>query len=89
MSTSRRTWPLRIVATVFVTLAGATGCSSILSPHSDIEISKRYPVGNHPTPECVDAAKRATYWCERGTTRADPDSQGKCLKAQWEHARLC
>jgi hypothetical protein len=78
----------RICAGILALLLGASGCS-LMSPHSDIEISKRYPVGNSPSPECLDAAKRATYWCERGTPRSDPDAQGKCLKAQWDHSREC
>lgn len=69
-------------------LAGVTGCVDF-SPHSDIEISKRYPVGNSPSAECLNAAKRATYWCERGVPRSDPEAQGKCLKAQWDHAHEC
>lgn len=84
MSASRGTWSLRIVA-VCVTLASAAGCA----PHANIEISKRYPVGNHPTPECVDAAKRATYWCESGATTASPDVLSNCSKARWDHARAC
>jgi len=84
MSASRTTWSLRIVA-VFVTLASATGCA----PHANIEISKSYPVGNDPTPECVDAAKRATYWCESGATHASPDVQSRCSQARWDHARAC
>lgn len=84
MSASRRTRSLRIVA-VFATLASATGCA----PHANVEISKGYPVGNHPTPECVDAAKRATYWCESGLTASSPEVQSNCSKARWDHARAC
>lgn len=84
MSASWRTRSVGIVA-VFATLASATGCT----PHANVEISKGYPVGNHPTPECVDAAKRATYWCESGLTGSSPEVQSNCSKARWDHARAC
>lgn len=84
MNASGNTSLLRRVA-VALLLAGVTGCA----PHSDIEISKRYEVGSHPSAECLDAAKRATYWCERGVPRSDPDAQSKCSKARWDHARAC
>jgi hypothetical protein len=84
MNASRRTWSLWIAA-VFVTLASATGCAS----YANIEISKSYPVGNHPTPECLDAAKRATYWCESGVTTSSPEVQSNCSQARWDHARAC
>jgi len=84
MSAFRRNWSLRIVA-FCVTLASATGCA----PHANIEISKGYPVGNHPTTECLDAAKRATYWCESGVTGSSPEAQSNCSKARWDHARAC
>jgi hypothetical protein len=70
---------------VAAALAGLSGCVD----YSKVEISKRYPVGNSPSPECLDAARRATYWCEHGVPRSDPDTQDKCLKAQWAHARAC
>jgi hypothetical protein len=72
---------------VVAAAAGLAGCA--LNDYSKVEISKRYPVGNNPSPACLDAARRATYWCERGVPRSDPDAQGKCLDAQWDHARAC
>ena len=77
-----------ICAVILALLVSVSGCS-LLSPHSDVEISKHYPVGNSPSEKCVDAAKRATYWCEHGVPRSDPDASGKCHKAQWDHAREC
>ena len=87
MNAHRRNRNLAVLVGL-TSLAGVTGCA-ILSPHSDIEISERYPVGNSPSAQCLDAAKRATYWCERGVPRSDPEAQGKCLRAQWDHAREC
>jgi hypothetical protein len=87
MKPAPRTRMLRIAAALAL-LAGVPACS-VLTPHSDIEISKRYPVGNSPSEKCLDAAKRATYWCERGVPRSDTEAQGNCLKAQWDHAREC
>jgi hypothetical protein len=84
MKTSAVSRVAQIVALV-AAVAGLSGCVD----YSKIEISKHYPVGNSPSPECLDAARRATYWCERGVPRSDPDTQGKCLKAQWDHARAC
>jgi hypothetical protein len=84
MRAPQRTRILRMLA-VAAALAGLSGCVD----YSKVEISKRYPVGNSPSPECLDAARRATYWCEHGVPRSDPDTQDKCLKAQWEHARAC
>lgn len=63
--------------------------SCSLSPHSNVVISKRYEVGNSPSAECLDAAKRATYWCESGATHASSDVQSNCSKARWDHARAC
>ncbi len=63
------------------------GCS--LSPHANVEIHKRYEVGNNPSAECLDAAKRATYYCESGATHASSDVQSNCSKARWDHARAC
>jgi hypothetical protein len=73
---------------IVVLAAGVAGLSGCVD-YSKVEISKRYPVGNNPSPKCLDAARRATYWCERGYLRSDPDAQGKCLDAQWAHARAC
>lgn len=86
MSAALRTRCLWIFV-VFGAVVALSGCS--LNDYSKVEISKRYPVGNHPSPECLDAARRATYWCERGVPRTDADAEGKCLKAQWDHARAC
>jgi len=76
------------IAAALALLAGVSGCE-VLKPYSDIEISKHYPVGNSPSEKCLDAAKRATYWCERGVPRSNTEVQGNCLKAQWDHAREC
>ena len=83
---------LRIIrsARVIVLLAPllvTAGCS--LSPHSDVAIHKRYEVGNSPSPECLDSAKRATYWCESGAAHMSSDVQSRCSQARWDHARAC
>ena len=70
-----------------LSLAGAAGCT--LKPHADVEISKRYEVGNSPSAECLDAAKRATYWCEGSARQMSTEAQSNCSKARWDHARAC
>jgi len=87
MKPAPRTMILRIAAALAL-LAGMSGCE-VLKPYNDIEISERYPVGNSPSEKCLDAAKRATYWCEKGVPRSNTEVQGNCLKAQWDHAHEC
>lgn len=86
MKTPRKSRFARTVV-LLAPLLVAAGCS--VTPHADVEIHKRYEVGNSPSPECLDAAKRATYWCERGVPRSDPEAQSNCSKARWDHARAC
>lgn len=86
MIASRKTWSFGLICAV-LSFTGAAGCS--LKPHEDVEIHKRYELGNSPSAECVDAAKRATYWCEGSARHTSADVQSKCSTARWDHARAC
>jgi hypothetical protein len=77
---------LRLALVAMATLASIAGCKS----YQNVEINtQKYPIGNSPSPACIDAAKRATYWCEHGRAYPGPAVEGECNKARWDHAREC
>lgn len=85
MNAIRRIRPLAIAA-LAVPLAFFAGCVN----WAEMPISKDFPVGANPTPECVQAAKEASYYCApKHQGIANAEGQFKCDKARWEHARKC
>lgn len=79
------TRPLAIAALAapLVLLAGCVNWDAV-------PISDDFPVGASPTPECVRAAKEASYYCARKHQgAANAEGQYKCNQARWEHARKC
>ena len=84
--TRRPSLPFRLALVALATLAGIAGCKS----YENVEINTRkYPIGNSPSPACVDAAKRATYWCEHGVAHPGVSVEQNCQEARWDHAREC
>jgi len=57
--------------------------------YDKVEIIERYRVSPNALPECVAAAKRASYWCGRRIPYSDPYFIDRCLSAEWEHRRAC
>jgi hypothetical protein len=61
-----------------------------MTPDYDkVEIIERYQVSPNALPECVAAAKRASYWCGRGVPIGDAFYSDRCLSAGWEYRRAC
>ena len=84
--TRRPARSFRLALVAIATLAGIAGCKS----YENVEINTRkYPIGNSPSAACIDAAKRATYWCEHGVANPGVAVEGECNKARWDHAREC
>lgn len=76
----------RLTAAVLVApLLALTGCAVNID---EVPISESFPVGSHPTPECVRAAKEASYYCPR-TSPTNTEAQFKCDHMRWEYARKC
>jgi len=69
-------------------LALAAGCS-VTPDYSSVEIIERFKVGPNALPECVAAAKRASYWCGRHIPPGDQFYSDRCLAAQWDYRRAC
>lgn len=83
MKAPRRVRPLRI-AVLAASIVALAGCANI----DEVPISDSFPVGSNPTPECLRAAKEASYYCAHATA-ANAEGQFKCNKARWEHAGKC
>lgn len=72
-----------------IALAALAGGCSVAPSYDKVEIIDRFKVSPGATPECVAAAKRASYWCGRRIPYGDQFYAGKCLEADWEHRRAC
>jgi hypothetical protein len=73
---------------LLVPLALAAGCS-VTPDYDKVEIIERYRVSQNALPECVAAAKRASYWCGRRIPVTDQFYSDRCLSAEREYWRAC
>ncbi|MCC6611592.1 MAG: hypothetical protein IT515_18205 [Burkholderiales bacterium] len=69
-------------------LALAAACS-MMPDYDNVEIIPRFEVRPNATPECVAAARRASFWCGRPIPVSDQFYSGRCLNAGWDYQRAC
>lgn len=54
-----------LVAAAAVWVGGCGSLQKELRPWDSVQISPRYSPALSTSPQCIDAAKRATYFCQR------------------------